>query len=94
MIPSWMRIFSGNILNLYRQVEETKILNAKILINQIASQGLLPDIQSAEFKVFSQFGEDGIIQYLIRQIVISPNQCTFIEFGVESYEEQIPGSFS
>lgn len=36
-----------------------------------------------EFSVFSQFGDDGIIQYLINQAEISEN--IFIEFGVENY---------
>ena len=38
-----------------------------------------------EFSVFSQFGDDGIIQYLINQVAISEN--IFIEFGVENYLE-------
>lgn len=38
-----------------------------------------------EFKVFSQWGEDGIIQYLIHHIEI-PNKV-FIEFGVSDYTE-------
>jgi hypothetical protein len=38
-----------------------------------------------EFQVFSQRGEDGIIQYLINNIEI-PNKI-FIEFGVENYLE-------
>lgn len=38
-----------------------------------------------ELKVFSQWGEDGIIQWLIRQIP-TKNE-TFIEFGVEDYRE-------
>jgi hypothetical protein len=37
-----------------------------------------------EFKVFSQFGDDGIIQYLISNIEMPDN---FIEFGVETYHE-------
>ena len=38
-----------------------------------------------EFKVFSQWGEDGIIQHLIRTV---PNaQRVFVEFGVENYTE-------
>ncbi len=37
------------------------------------------------FKVFSQFDEDGIIQYLINHVPIQNK--TFIEFGVENYEE-------
>lgn len=37
------------------------------------------------FKVFSQWDEDGIIQYLISHVPIANR--TFIEFGVENYEE-------
>jgi hypothetical protein len=47
----------------------------------------LTDIRDAEFKVSSQFGEDGIIQYLIRRARITPEEQTFVEFGVERYEE-------
>lgn len=42
-------------------------------------------LKDAEFKVFSQFGDDGIIQYLISHV--KPRADTFIEFGVENYEE-------
>lgn len=38
-----------------------------------------------EFKVFSQWGEDGIIQHLIREVPIVHR--TFIEFGVEDFME-------
>ena len=43
------------------------------------------NINDYEFKVFSQFGEDGIIQYLIEKLNIEKK--TFVEFGVENYEE-------
>jgi hypothetical protein len=39
----------------------------------------------AEFKVFSQFGEDGIIQFLVQRVPIENE--VFIEFGVEDYRE-------
>jgi hypothetical protein len=42
-------------------------------------------IKEAEFQVFSQFGDDGIIQFLLQNIKIE-NQV-FIEFGVEKYTE-------
>ncbi len=42
-------------------------------------------LAEAEFKVFSQWGEDGIIQYLTGKVPI-PNEV-FVEFGVESYRE-------
>ena len=40
---------------------------------------------SLEFKVYSQWGEDGIINYLVSRIEI-PNRV-FVEFGVENYTE-------
>jgi hypothetical protein len=43
------------------------------------------DFRKVGFKVFSQWDEDGIIQYLISKIPIENK--TFIEFGVENYEE-------
>jgi hypothetical protein len=38
-----------------------------------------------EFRVFSQWGEDGILAYLSRQVPIA--RKTFVEFGVENYTE-------
>lgn len=38
-----------------------------------------------EFKVFSQWGEDGIIQHLIRVVPVA--RRIFVEFGVEDYTE-------
>lgn len=42
-------------------------------------------LQDNEFKVFSQWGEDGIIQYLLRNINIK--RKIFVEFGVGNYTE-------
>jgi hypothetical protein len=42
-------------------------------------------LRHAEFKVFSQWGEDGIIQFLLGKVPIA-NEF-FVEFGVESYAE-------
>lgn len=38
-----------------------------------------------EFQVFSQWGEDGIIQYFLRHVDVPNN--VFLEFGVENYQE-------
>jgi hypothetical protein len=43
------------------------------------------EIAQAEFKVFSQWGEDGIIQFLVQRIPI--DEETFVELGVEDYTE-------
>jgi len=71
--------------NLAREVSKLKQLNGKLLIRNLVSGGMLDRISDAEFSVNSQFGEDGIIQYLIRQVPGIPN--SFIEFGVEDYTE-------
>lgn len=52
--------------------------NQQLLINS-------KNINDYEFKIFSQFGDDGIIQYLIKNVEIKNN--IFIEFGVENYME-------
>lgn len=42
-------------------------------------------LRDAEFKAYSQFGEDGVIQWLIARVPIKHR--TFVEFGVEDYRE-------
>ncbi len=43
------------------------------------------NIHQAEFKIFSQWGDDGIIQFLINELNITNK--TFVEFGVANYLE-------
>lgn len=42
-------------------------------------------INEHEFKVYSQFGEDGIIQFLLRHVKIKSH--VFVEFGASNYLE-------
>ncbi len=42
-------------------------------------------LRANEFKVYSQWGEDGILQHLIRHVPIA--RKIFVEFGVENYTE-------
>ena len=76
---------SAVLRGLRREINEAKILAAQTLIHQIRVQGALDQLQDAEFKVFSQFGANGIIQYLVRQTGVEHQ--TFVEFGVENYRE-------
>ncbi len=63
---------------------EQKLLTGKML-TQINKQLNSDNIQDYDFRVFSQWGDDGIIQYIINKIEnITP---IFIEFGVENYTE-------
>ena len=64
--------------------EADKILLGSILANNIVARNK-KKLSEYEFKVFSQWGEDGIIQYLVQALDI-PNK-NFIEFGVETYRE-------
>jgi hypothetical protein len=43
------------------------------------------DLRGAEFRAFSQWGEDGILQHLLRHIAVLKK--VFVEFGVENYTE-------
>lgn len=67
------------------QTEVNSFLLAKLHIERIRSLGNVQSLQDVEFRVFSQWGEDGIIQYLISKVPI-PNP-SFIEFGVGYYFE-------
>ena len=44
-----------------------------------------PEIAANEFRVFSQWGEDGILQFLLRHVPVT--RKVFVEFGVQNYTE-------
>lgn len=67
------------------ETERQMLLIGRGLANQVCAGGIYQDLHQAEFKVFSQFGDDGILQYLIDQV--KPESHTFIEFGVQDYFE-------
>ncbi|PUZ25453.1 hypothetical protein DCC81_14275 [Chitinophaga parva] len=73
-------------LNSTRKHQQTDLLLLGTLLSRQNKQlPVLDSLGPAEFKVFSQAGDDGIIQYLINKIDIRTK--TFIEFGVEDYVE-------
>jgi hypothetical protein len=81
---------NNEILNKLDSKDQNDIKSIKVNIGQIqadlnTAKPSNLNISDYEFQVFSQFGDDGIIQYLISQISI-PNKI-FIEFGVENYRE-------
>ncbi|MGA3196907.1 MAG: hypothetical protein ABSD39_18075, partial [Terriglobales bacterium] len=47
----------------------------------------ISSLEQVEFKVTSQWGEDGIIDWLVERAGIPAHLSSFIEFGVESYAE-------
>ena len=66
------------------ETQKLLVLNGKLL-SELNSRKNISTLDEVEFQVFSQRGEDGVIQYLINQIDI-PNKI-FVEFGVETYTE-------
>lgn len=70
-----------------RQIEISLVLQGRAIANQNRLRAPLADLQDAEFKVFSQFGEDGILQYLIAETGIRRGEDQFVEFGVQDYSE-------
>src|SRR5690348_9155894 len=69
-------------------LETLKVNSGKALGDQnllLKKDAILHDIHQAEFKVFSQWGDDGIINFLINYLDIPSKR--FIEFGVENYTE-------
>lgn len=65
--------------------DKNKVLIAKnIIINQNSLRSI-NDLGDVEFSCFSQWGEDGIINWLISKLPSIPKK--FIEFGVENYKE-------
>lgn len=74
-----------NLLSSLEQVnDEIKINQGNILCALNNKKNSL-DVRDYEFKIFSQWGEDGIIQHLLD--VVEIKNKTFIEFGVESFKE-------
>ena len=70
---------------LARQCEVNSILLAKQHVHRIKQLTTIDSLHDVEFKVFSQWGEDGIIQYIIH--IVDIKNPVFIEFGVENYLE-------
>jgi hypothetical protein len=82
-----LHVHGRALLTIGKSVNEAKMMLAKLLIDSMLAKGLIADIQKAEFKVFSQFGEDGIIQYLVHRAKIGEDEKTLVEFGSDFYGE-------
>lgn len=53
----------------------------------VRSCKVIHSLQDVEFRINSQWGQDGIIDWLIERAQIPPSVQSFIEFGVEDYKE-------
>ena len=83
-----MKIFKPFLkkYNLTKKFENLKIQIAKnFFFNLELNLENIKDIDQTNYKVFSQNGEDGIIQYLIKTLKL--NHIKFVEIGTEDYSE-------
>jgi hypothetical protein len=82
-----MKKFLKNILNklFFYYYEKDIFLKGIILSNINKNKKKINNLSCVEFSAFSQWGEDGIIDWLISQFKYIPK--TFIEFGVGDYLE-------
>ena len=67
-----------------RHAEKNSLLFADILLQQLRSRPRA-GLRDWEFGICSQWGQDGILQYLISRVPIA--NATFVEFGVQDYQE-------
>lgn len=76
-------VVSNNITD--KLLSNTMVQNGRIWTQLLLQNKNIKSLQETEFKVFSQWGDDGIIQYLVNYLDIDDK--TFVEFGVEDYLE-------
>jgi hypothetical protein len=86
MLRSWLKYYFHNIYQRWNY-DTQKVLVSLGRLHAAANRQKenIESLAGVEFQVFSQRGEDGIIQYITDRIAI-PNKI-FVEFGVENYTE-------
>jgi hypothetical protein len=80
-----LKIAINKMANYLFAPERQLLTLGRLLSEAVKSKKSIVSLSEVEFKVFSQWGDDGIIQWLVHNLDI-PNK-TFIEFGVENYRE-------
>lgn len=75
-----------DILNIKKELAKIHF-NQGVILEEFRINKNKKKLVENEYKVFSQFGDDGIIQFLINELKIDDIYHQFIEFGIENYEE-------
>jgi hypothetical protein len=81
IVRKFARVIASNI----EKNNETELLALGSLLSKQQWLLNLPRFNDYEFRIFSQWGDDGLIQYLIKNVNIEHE--IFIEFGVEDHSE-------
>ena len=82
-----LKKYFSSILNrvFNEEMQKELILKAKLLSNQNLKLKRIKDLSEVEFQVYSQWGEDGIIDWLVNKFPEIPK--SFLEIGTENYKE-------
>jgi hypothetical protein len=83
LISTW-RLIRGWVQGTDQHERSRELLGA-MLARQVAQVRWPASLAEVEFRVHSQFGDDGILQWLVARLHTLP-KC-FVEFGVEDYSE-------
>ena len=67
------------------EIQKELILKAKVLSLKSKNLKKIKDLSEVEFQVYSQWGEDGIIDWLINKFPQIPKN--FLEIGTQDYKE-------
>ena len=79
------------LLNLIKKINNESIVSLKLMIGQSAvlssraSSSKFTNLWDAEVKVFSQWGEDGILDFICETLKISKPK--FVEIGAGNFHE-------
>lgn len=74
-----------NQSRLVETADRNLLLTGKQACWQLESKKAIRTLADVEFRVSSQWGEDGILEWLVQNLPIQSNR--FVEFGVEDYRE-------
>jgi hypothetical protein len=72
---------------IHQDSRNTLLLQGRIASWLVREKTSITSLRDVEFSVFSQFGEDGIVDWMIERSQVPDDLHSFIEFGVERYEE-------
>jgi len=75
----------AEVRQLDEKFERTARLCGRLAAFEVQRMEEIDTLADVEFQVYSQFGEDGIIEWLVTKLDLQNK--TFVEFGVENYLE-------
>jgi hypothetical protein len=82
---TFRKILNKIFASSYAKQDSILMMNGLQCMQSMLANDNIKKLSDAEFKVYSQWGEDGIIAFLVSKLEIENN--VFIEFGVENYTE-------